>query len=91
MLGHACRQELTAKATTVEQDEAILNAGGDQIAWRLWNAVQLRMGHKKLLQKCTAQADAATVFLEIQLKAASTVPSQPQAALKPPLPPHSEL
>ena len=91
VLGHACRQELTGKITTLEQDEAILNAAGDQISWRLWNALQLRTGHKNLLHKCTAQADAAIVFLEIQQNAVSTGPGQPQTPDNPALQLHSEL
>ncbi|KAK9826262.1 hypothetical protein WJX74_003591 [Apatococcus lobatus] len=91
LLGQACRQELAWKATTLEEDEATLSAAGDQIARRLWNALQLRIGHKKLLQKCAAQADAAIVFLKIQQGAAKTDLQQlsPHAPALPQ--PHSEL
>ena len=90
LLGHACRQELAGKATTLEQDEATLSAAGDQVAWRLWNALQLRMGHKKLLQKGVDQADAAIMFLTVQRDAAMWESGQPKLPT-PRLEPHSEL
>ena len=66
MLEHACRQELVSKPTTLEEDESMLQ--GEQAAsdLRMWNALQLRMGHKRLLQHCTSQADTAAMFLETQ-------------------------
>ncbi|KAK9816244.1 hypothetical protein WJX74_008633 [Apatococcus lobatus] len=66
LFGYACRQELVGKATTPEEDDVTLSAAGDETTWRFWNALQLRIGHKKLLKICANQADAAVAFLQIQ-------------------------
>ena len=66
MLGYACSQELSEKPTTLQEDEAALQAAATDIEWRYWSALQLRMGHKRLLHHCASQADAALLFLQIQ-------------------------
>ncbi len=84
VMGHACRQELAFKPTTLEEDERMLQEGQAATNLRLWNALQLRVGCKRLLLKCADQADAARVFLETENMAmehvgVETQPVQPAA------------
>ncbi len=59
--------------TSPEQDERLLREQAN-LTQRMQDSLQLRLGHKRLLQGCVAQADAALFFLDIVRDAAASLP-----------------
>ena len=83
----ACQAQLDRMPTTSEQDERLLRDQPD-LTQRMTDALRLRLGLKRLLQGCLAQADAALFFLDTVQEAAAgmTAPRPEHAPLL-----HSEL
>lgn len=83
---HACGMTLDRMPTTPEQDERLLREQTD-LPQRMHDSIHLRLGHKRLLQGCIAQAEAALFFLDTVHQAAL----QPRKPAAPALDDYAEL
>ncbi|KAK9865760.1 hypothetical protein WJX84_006773 [Apatococcus fuscideae] len=73
---HVCQSALAAMQTTPQEDERMLREQAD-LTQRMQDSLQLRLGHKRLLQGCIAQTQAALFYLDTVHEAALSAQPKP--------------